>query len=106
MKNILEKFNNIVEQAHKANKLITANGYKWTTGYGPRFRKMMHYRNKRVHSIGIFDYHTKKYVLEDALLSSTTRSKLLTAICDQEHHQHPSAVRAPIAHAYHWKLTR
>ena len=63
MKNILEKFNNIVEQAHKANKLIAENGYKWTTGYGPRFRKMMHYRNKRVHSIGIFDYHTKKYVL-------------------------------------------
>lgn len=63
MKNIIEKFNEIIEQAYKANKLIAENGYKWTTGYGPRFRKMMHYRNKRVHSIGIFDYHTKKYVL-------------------------------------------
>lgn len=63
MKNVLDKFNSIVELADKANKVIASNGYKWTTGYGPRFRKMMHFDNRRVHSVGIYDYHEKKYVL-------------------------------------------
>lgn len=63
MKNIIDKFNSIVELANKANKLIAENGHQWTTGFGPRFHKLMHYRNKRVHSIGIFDYHTKKFVI-------------------------------------------
>jgi len=24
---------------------------------------MIHYNNKRIHSLGIYDYHTKKYVI-------------------------------------------
>ena len=30
---------------------------------GPGFRKMLHKNGNRIHSLGIFDYHTKKYVL-------------------------------------------
>lgn len=63
MKNVLDKFNDIVELASKANKIVASRKTQDTTGYGPRFRKMMHWQNKRVHSIGIFDYHTKKFVL-------------------------------------------
>jgi hypothetical protein len=60
MKNVLDKFNSIVELADKA---IARNRYEGTTGYGPRFRKMMHFNNRRVHSVGIYDYHLKNYVL-------------------------------------------
>jgi hypothetical protein len=63
MKNVLDKFNNIVELASRANKIVARRNNKDTTGHGPRFRKMMHWQNKRVHSIGIFDYHTKQFVL-------------------------------------------
>ena len=51
MKNVLDKFNSIAELADKANKAIARNRYEGTTGYGPRFRKMMHFNNRRVHSV-------------------------------------------------------
>jgi|TARA_B110000977_G_scaffold57635_1_gene78284 hypothetical protein len=63
MKNVLDKFNSIVELADKANKAIARNNYEGTIGYGPRFRKMMHFNNRRVHSVGIYDYLTKRYVI-------------------------------------------
>ena len=63
MKNVLDRFEEIVQKAYSANKQIQANKYEGSTGYGPRFRKMLHKEGKRVHSLGLYDYHTKKYVL-------------------------------------------
>ena len=63
MKNVLDRFEEIVQKAYSANKQIQANKYEGSTVYGPRFRKMLHKEGKRVHSLGIYDYHTKKYVL-------------------------------------------
>ena len=65
MKNVLERFEKIVQLAYSTNKAIQAKGYDETgaVGYGPRFRKMLHKNGKRVHSMGIYDYYTKKYVL-------------------------------------------
>ena len=65
MKNVLERFDKIVQLANSTNKAIQAKGYdeSGAVGYGPRFRKMLHKNGKRVHSLGIYDYFTKKYVL-------------------------------------------
>ena len=63
MKNVLERFDKIVDLAYKFNKKIYDNNYVESSGYGPRFRKMLHKNGNRIHSLGIFDYHTKKYVL-------------------------------------------
>ena len=63
MKNVLERFENIVQLAYSTNKEIQSKGYADAVGYGPRFRKMLHKNGKRVHSMGIYDYYTKKFVL-------------------------------------------
>mgnify|MGYP001178374087 FL=1 len=63
MKNVLERFENIVQLAYSVNKEIQSKGYEGAVGYGPRFRKMLHKNGKRVHSMGIYDYYTKKFVL-------------------------------------------
>jgi len=63
MKKVLDRFNTVVDLADKANKLIKEGKFEHTTGFGPRFHKMIHYNNKRIHSLGIYDYHTKKYVI-------------------------------------------
>jgi len=67
MKNVLDKFNQIVEKMNKVNKSIADHNFSNTTGYGPRFHKIFHQIGKRIQSIGIYDYHTKKYVLFDMI---------------------------------------
>ena len=47
MKNVLDRFEEIVQKAYSANKQIQANNYEGSTGYGPRFRKMLHKEGKR-----------------------------------------------------------
>lgn len=61
MKNVLNKFNSIVEMMEKVNK--TSMFADNAIGFGPRFHKLIHQNNKRVQSIGIYDYYTKKHVV-------------------------------------------
>ena len=63
MKNVLERFDKIIAKMDAVNRSISQNGSAESTGFGPRFRKMFHQTGKRVHSIGIYDYHTKRFVL-------------------------------------------
>ena len=84
MKNVLERFEKIVQLAYSTNKAIQAKGYDETSavGYGPRFRKMLHKNGKRVHSMGIYDYYTKKYVFVKKNSGKTVRG-LLTVQVDK-----------------------
>ena len=63
MKNILDRFDRIIDKMQVVNKSITSNGYTHTTGYGPRFRRIFQQNGKRIETLGLYDYHTKKYVL-------------------------------------------
>lgn len=63
MKNVLDRFDRIIDKMQAVNKSIAANGYTQTTGYGPRFRRIFQQNGKRVETVGLYDYHTKKYVL-------------------------------------------
>ena len=64
MKHVLQRFDAIVAKMHKVNSQIAENNLD-NTGHGPRFIKMVHQSGKRIESIGIYDYHTKKFVLFD-----------------------------------------
>lgn len=48
MKNVLERFDKIVDLAYKVNKKIYDNNYVESSGYGPRFRKMLHKNGNRI----------------------------------------------------------
>ena len=64
MKHVLQRFDSIIAKMHRVNAQI-AEGNTENTGFGPRFIKLMHQSGRRIESIGIYDYHTKKYVLFD-----------------------------------------
>ena len=64
MKHVLQRFDSIVAKMHKVNAQIAENNAE-NTGVGPRFIKMAHQSGRRIESIGIYDYHTKKFVLFD-----------------------------------------
>ena len=61
MRNIIERFDNICKKADAVNRQLKLTGN--SSGYGPRFKKMMSKKQNRLHSVGIYDYHTKGYVL-------------------------------------------
>lgn len=64
MKHVLQRFDSIVAKMHKVNSQIAEKNTE-IRGFGPRFIKMVHQSGRRIESIGIYDYHTKKYVLFD-----------------------------------------
>ena len=61
MRNIIERFDNICKIADEVNRQLKLTDN--SSGYGPRFQKMMSKKQNRLHSVGIYDYHTKGYVL-------------------------------------------
>lgn len=64
MKHVLQRFDSIIAKMHRVNAQIAERNTE-NTGFGPRFIKLMHQSGRRIESIGIYDYHTKKYVLFD-----------------------------------------
>lgn len=61
MRNIIERFDSICKKADAVNKQLKLTSE--SSGYGPRFQKMMSKKQNRLHSVGIYDYHTKGYIL-------------------------------------------
>ena len=61
MRNIIDRFDSICKKADEVNKSLKLTDN--SKGYGPRFLKMQHKKQNRLHSVGIYDYYTKNYVL-------------------------------------------
>jgi hypothetical protein len=82
MRNIIERFDSICKKADAVNKQLKLTDN--SSGYGPRFQKMMSKKQNRLHSVGIYDYHTKGYVLFEMVNLVGQKGKVPQEFYDME----------------------
>tara|TARA_B100000902_G_C27266241_1_gene893677 strand:- start:752 stop:1030 length:279 start_codon:yes stop_codon:yes gene_type:complete len=82
MRNIIERFDSICKKADDVNRKIKLTDE--SSGYGPRFFKMQHKKQNRLHSVGIYDYYTKNYVLFEMVNLVGQKGKVPQEFYDME----------------------